>query len=313
MSARAPGHLGEWLSPLADGQLPPAQAERALAHVAACRMCAAGLDAERAARRALAAAADVPAAPDLAARLMALSATVPPTSGDPLRERPAAPSPVGATAAPFVAPLSGDLMAAARRRRRRRAIGIGAGGLAVAAMGLFSVGDVPVVVPDPAPAQALTRLARTGDPISLDGTTTPAGAAALTWVDTHGWAGPESIPTGLDVAAVRLVGSGARVLEIDLAGGVGRAVVREQEGRLASGPTRALGGRTVTVLSTAPWHVAWQDGDMVVDVAADVPLPVLEQVVAAFPSGRFDGGVLPRIARGWSAVRSAVVPAAAGR
>lgn len=37
---RAGAHLGEWLSPLADGQLPPAQAERALAHVASCRTCA---------------------------------------------------------------------------------------------------------------------------------------------------------------------------------------------------------------------------------------------------------------------------------
>jgi hypothetical protein len=308
-------HLGAWLSPLADGQLPPAQAERALAHVAACRTCAAGLEAERAARMALAAAADVDAAPDLADRLMALSATVPPTAGDPLRERR-----VGAVGAPaaFVAPLTGDLAAAARRRRVRRGIGIGVGGAGLAVAALFAAGAAPVVVPDPAPAQALTLLARTsadataaGDDllgVGLASTATPG--SALGWVSEHGWAGPAALPDGLEMTTLRLLGEDAQVLELDLAGTSGHVVVREQRGRLAppeDAVEEALGGRTVTVLSTEPWHVAWQAGDLVVDVAADVPRDVLESVLAAFPADGFDGGVLPRIARGWTTVRSAVV------
>ncbi len=308
-------HLGDWLSPLADGQLPPAQAERALAHVAVCRTCAAGLEAERAARAALASAADVAVAPDLADRLMALSETVPPTAGDPLRDRPAgAPGP----AAGFDPPLTGDLAAASRQRRVRRGIGLGIGGMGLAAAALFAAGEVPVVVPDPTPAQALTLLARTapgGNAAGDDLSATFASAspdAALLWVSEHGWAGPGVLPDGLEVSTLRLVGEDAQVLELDLAGAAGHVVVREQRGLLAPVPDATqdvLGGRTVTVLSTAPWHVAWQAGDVVVDVAADVPRDVLEAVLAAFPADRFDAGVLPRIARGWTTVRTAVADA----
>ncbi|WP_425954734.1 zf-HC2 domain-containing protein [Xylanimonas sp. McL0601] len=332
MSARQPGHLGAWLSALADGQLPPAQTEKALAHVAACPECAAGLEAEREARRALAAAADVTAAPDLADRLMALSASVPPTAGDPLRERPAGPGQVGAArTAAFTAPLSGDLMAVARRRRVRRALSAGVGGIGVAAAALFAAGDVPVVVPDPAPAEALTLLARTGPDVGAAGddvlglavsTVAPAedpdarDASALQWVADQGWVRPAAVPAGLDVSTLRLVGAEATVLEIDLAGAVGHVVAREQRGRLdaalAEGRAELLGGRRVAVLSTEPWHVAWQSGDVVVDVAADVPRDVLETVVAGFPADRYDAGVLPRIARGWSTLRGAMAGPADG-
>ena len=41
----ATAHLGDALSALADGQLPPGEAEAALAHVAACAACAAELSA----------------------------------------------------------------------------------------------------------------------------------------------------------------------------------------------------------------------------------------------------------------------------
>lgn len=67
-------HLGTQISALADGRLTGAARERALCHVAACTPCADELAATRAARRALAAATDVPPAPDLAPRLLALGA-----------------------------------------------------------------------------------------------------------------------------------------------------------------------------------------------------------------------------------------------
>ncbi|PZR55092.1 zf-HC2 domain-containing protein [Xylanimonas oleitrophica] len=317
------GHLGSWLSALADGQLPPDQAERALSHVAVCGLCAAELEAAREARRALAAAQEVHAAPDLTARLLALSATVPPTQGDPLRERPQ-PGPWSARA-PWEGTLTGDLAASARRRRVRRAVGVGVGGLGAAAAALFAVGNVPVVVPDPSPQHVLTLLARTGPDAAAAGqdvlgSVVPPGAAAvaaglgpgtdardaaaLDWVGRQGWVSPDALPAGLDVTALRLVGARGEILELDLSGEAGHVVVREQVGRLApgTGTTQRLGGREVAVLSSEPWHVAWQCDDVVVDVAADVPQEVLEQVLTAFPGDGYDAGVLPRIARGWSVV-----------
>ncbi len=104
-------HLGSRLSALVDGQLSPAEAERALEHVACCPRCAAELAAARAARRALSAAGPVEPAPDLAARLLALSAEIPPTDGDPLRAAPApsdpGPPPRRSRAAPGAATCAG--------------------------------------------------------------------------------------------------------------------------------------------------------------------------------------------------------------
>ncbi|WP_454051283.1 zf-HC2 domain-containing protein [Cellulomonas sp. Marseille-Q8402] len=65
-------HLGDRVSALVDGQLAPAVAERALAHVAGCARCAADLAAARAARRVLCDVDDVRPAGDLTARLLAL-------------------------------------------------------------------------------------------------------------------------------------------------------------------------------------------------------------------------------------------------
>ncbi|GIG36390.1 zf-HC2 domain-containing protein [Cellulomonas pakistanensis] len=73
------GHLGDRVSALVDGQLAPAAAERALAHVAGCPRCAADLAAARAARRVLSGCDDVRPAGDLTARLLALGgAPIPP-------------------------------------------------------------------------------------------------------------------------------------------------------------------------------------------------------------------------------------------
>ena len=78
------GHLGDRVSALVDGQLTPAAAERALAHVAGCPRCAADLAAARAARRVLSDCDDVRPAGDLTARLLALGgAPVPTGAGAP--------------------------------------------------------------------------------------------------------------------------------------------------------------------------------------------------------------------------------------
>ena len=65
--------------------------------------------------------------------------------------------------------------------------------------------------------------------------------------------------------------------------------MRVEDGRL-------LGqrGHDVRVLSADPWHVAWQSGDTVVDVATDVDADALAELVAAFPGSAAgdDAGVL---------------------
>lgn len=77
------GHLGDRVSALVDGQLAPAAAERALAHVAGCPRCAADLAAARSARRVLSDCDDVRPAGDLTARLLALGGTPVPTGSAP--------------------------------------------------------------------------------------------------------------------------------------------------------------------------------------------------------------------------------------
>ncbi|MGW6131848.1 zf-HC2 domain-containing protein [Cellulomonas sp. NPDC055163] len=315
-------HLGSRISALADGQLAPAAAERALAHVATCPQCAGELAAARAARRALAAADDVTPTADLTARLLSLAPTTPPRAPaqrcDPFASPgPASPTPAGGsrlTGHPRT--LTGDL------ERRRSGARIAAGSLAgvgaVAAM-LFALGDRPPVVPSSHPAQALSLLGE-----ATPGTQRFAGAAltrgtpaaAPSTVDQlerlreSGWTCPVELPSGWDVTAVRL--DARDTVEIDLSGPGGTVVVTEQHGRLdvaaLEGAThRTLGDRTVYVLSTHPWHAAWQSGDTVVEVVSSSTSRDVESVVAEFPGEGFDDGVPARITRGWDTVTEALL------
>jgi hypothetical protein len=84
------------------------------------------------------------------------------------------------------------------------------------------------------------------------------------------------------------------------AGPDGTIVVRQRYGRLAAstGETSLhVPGHDVRVLSSEPWHVVWQAGDIALDVSTDVPRDVLVDLVAAFPGGRYDAGVLPQLTR----------------
>ena len=92
------GHLGDRVSALVDGQLGPAAAERALAHVAGCPRCAADLAAARAARRVLSGCDDVQPDGDLTARLLALGGG--PVGAAPDRDGTRRPRPMD----PFVPP-----------------------------------------------------------------------------------------------------------------------------------------------------------------------------------------------------------------
>ncbi|MFD2796853.1 zf-HC2 domain-containing protein [Promicromonospora vindobonensis] len=311
-------HLGDLVSALADGQLSPAETERALSHVTMCRLCARELDSARAARRALSSAADVVPDPALTARLMALQASIPPTSDDPLRRPFLGPDPLSVPVWQNAAFDGGDgfdgrLDRPARRRRAVRFTALGVGGAGVLGLALFTLGDVPVVSPQLSAQTSMTMLGRTGPDATaagqdvlatLDVAPEQLTPAALDWAADNGWAAPADLPDGYTVSAMRLVGDQGQTLEIDLVGPSGHAVVRERPGQLAPNGSAALG--EVQVLASEPAHVAWQSEDMVVDVVADAPEEVLTDLVASFGEHGYDAGVLPRIARGWHTVTGAI-------
>jgi anti-sigma factor RsiW len=301
-------HLGSRLSALVDGQLSPAEGERVLEHVAGCRACAEELAAARAARRTLSAAAHVEPAPDLTARLLALSAQIPPTDDDPLRRPPAAGDP---WATPAVLPRGawrGELRGGVVRRRLAVLV---VGGVGVAAVGLFALGQSPTVTPSLHRTDPLTVLAQAGPRVAAASAGQAArdgGAATLAHLTAQGWTCPADLPDGTTVAAVREEGN---LLEIDLRTPTGEAVVREQVGVLDRGALAGLGtwdvdGRVVHVLSEEPWHVVWQSGDTVVDVVADTGRDDVADLVASFPARDYDAGVPARISRGWTTMTGAL-------
>ncbi|WP_298459462.1 anti-sigma factor [uncultured Cellulomonas sp.] len=325
-------HLGTWVSALVDGQLSPAAAERALAHVAACPACADEVAAARQARRALSVTGDVAPDPELTARLLALAGDLPPASGHPVRRdphRPVVPLGESAYAVPARA-LSGEL---GRRRTPARVLTGAIVGAGVVVGGLLVVGERPPVVPATHPAAALTALGQApqGAPVhqgvaerqlmATIATTSggdagtaaarPTPATVLAWMDEQGWTCPDALPAGYDVTAVRLSGPDREVLEVDLAGPQGRVVLTEQRGRLdvaSLGPVeqRTIGGRTLYVLSHHPWHAVWQSDDTVVSVVSEAPAEEATQIVHHFPATGYDDSVPGRLGRGWDTVTGAL-------
>ena len=307
-------HLGSWLSALVDGQLTPQQRERALAHVAACDDCAAELAAARAAHSALAACADVCPDPDLTARLLSVAPPTPEGAGrtpepDPFRVPRSDLSqyaPVGGLvrrtwSSRAGSPLRGEV--APRRLPVRLAVGSVAGVGAVASL-LFVLGARPDVVPVSHPGSDLSLL---GQVPPAAGSVDPAltDTTDVTWSAKQGWTVPEELPAGWRVTGTRWSGDGS-VLEVDLVGPSGAAVLTEQEGRLADAVLRdaqraEVGGREVVVLSTGPWHVAWQSGSCVVEVVTTHGGD-LDGLVSAFPERDYADDVPTRLARGWSTV-----------
>jgi len=327
-------HLGSWVSALADGQLGPAESERALAHVAGCPACADQLAAARQASRTLAVVRDAEPAPDLTARLLALAGQ--PSDGSepgPFGARPDRRAPVlplGSSAYSASArALTGDLTT-----RHLPWLQIAAGsaaGLVVVGVSLFQLGARPSVVPSAHPAQALSILGGASErgsagvgtwapglaaritavsATSIDDATTNADLAVLTWMDDVGWTCPLALPEGYEVTGARFVGDADDVLELDLDGPDGRIVFTEQRGQLdvaalGDAARLAVAGRTVYVLTLAPWHAVWQSGDTVVSIVADAPTPSTARLVADFPAAGYDDGLPARLTRGWHTVTGA--------
>lgn len=305
-------HLGAWVSALADGQLDPAAAERALAHVATCDACAAELQAARAAREAVAAVDDVQPPSELTWRLLGLPASV--HTDEPAPHRPAvlAVGRLGMDPVSLFAMPSGGLRGdVAHRRPWARIAGGSLAGLGALAAMLFVLGDEPSVVPVAHPAEALSLLGQAAATPAAASAPASSDAQLISWMRDNGWVCPDAVPDGLSVTGVRLTGADPQVLEVDLAGEAGTVVVTEREGRLdlaALGTDRSVDvdGRTVHVLSREPWHGVWQAGSTVVEVVADVDPARLQDLVGAFPAAGYDDGVTARIGRGWNAVASAV-------
>jgi hypothetical protein len=312
-------HLGTQISALADGRLGPAATERALGHVAGCAECAAELAATRAARRALAAAMDVPPAQDLHPRLLAVgrSACTPAPPGSEDRSaglrsgawrtwrRRAVDAPVPLPGGQDDVPpgcLRGDVAHRAVPVRSLAAVTLG-----IVVVWLFAVGEEEAIVPERHPASALALLA------AADATfVVPAESVqtAATWSSEAAGTAELALPDGYRVRAVH---RGAEGLELDVDGPIGTVVVTQQRGRLderavVGAPTLAVGDGEVLVLSTAPWHVVWQSGDTVVGVVAGGPTPALEAVLAAYPVRAFDDGVTAQVARGWQVLAGAWSP-----
>jgi hypothetical protein len=217
-------HLGSRLSALADGQLPPAVAERALEHVAGCAECAAELRAARAARDALWSADAVAPTPDLTARLLALGGTgrdgdrpdgTRPAGGGAVRARRVADF-TGSVALPGHAPLAvppgclrGDVTA---RRLPRAVLAAAAGCVVVFVAGLAVLGGDPAVVPETQRSYALSLLAAAPDAAvgaaalpgaADDATSTRPGAAAQSaGAATTAMRRPEAGSAGLGADAV---------------------------------------------------------------------------------------------------------------
>ncbi|WP_199422353.1 zf-HC2 domain-containing protein [Actinotalea solisilvae] len=341
-------HLGSQISALVDGQLPPAAAERVLAHAAACRECADELAAARAARRALAGAADVPVDPGLTARLVALGAPPcdPSARGVPRRDTPrrlpdgSLPMP-GSRRAELPGRATGCLGGDLTRSRTPARVLATAAGVGVVAATLVALGVQPAVAPSTHPAHALTLLSRAGtgegvtatprtstlgSSASLGGTATTAltwrstptetvgeGEPILTWLGEEGWSAPDHLPEGYAVTTVRDDVDGSSGIEVDLAGPLGTIVVTEQHGRLdpsavAGAPLTTVGERSVHLLSSAPWHVVWQSGSTVVSVVAETRTSAAEELVTAYPHTRYDDRVAARLARGWDVIAGAWGP-----
>jgi len=296
-------HLGSTISALLDGRLAPAAARRAWEHLDACPRCAAELADAREVRRFLNQTAAMPPpgpTEDLTARLLALHSgmPVPPRPDDPFAER----SPHDRLARDYAGAgaLRGEVHP---RRPALRLVAVPALGLVVVAVVLVVLGSRPMVEPTTHPAAVLDMLgeAAAANVVVDRRTGTAPDLAALR---AAGWAFPDSLPDGWRVTAIGWV-AGTQILQVDLSGPDGTAVVTEQQGRLsadalASVGTLAVGDRQVLALSDSPWTVAWQARSTVVQVVAPHEDAEVDDLVEAFPARPYDDGVPARIGRGWS-------------
>ena len=288
-------HFGAWISAYVDGQLPPAKAERLESHLVVCADCARELSDERRARSMLLAARDVAPGPDLAARILAGASPAPPTQPAPRRAcHPDLRPDTDGRAFPA---LTGELRHS-RRAWRWAAASVAVVGLGV--VGLSELGRPPLVNPDPERVSALGTLGLAPVPGVVGISATTGSATVLADLARGGWVVPARLPDGVSLASHR---NEHDVLELDLDTPAGPVVVVERRGTLAAELAQhtavSVAGRTVYVLTSEPWHVATQVGDVVVEIyAPDDDGPALDVLASLEDDER--SALVARVARGWS-------------
>lgn len=300
-------HLGSRISALADGRLDADARERALAHVAACPACAEELAATRAARRALADAreADVPVAPDLTDRLLALGLAAL-TDADPAPRARRAPEPLGGGPVLGLRPLlsrpprddvaldGGALGGSALGGRVLASVSpwsLAAVTVGALAVGLFLLGEERLVVPDSHPAADLALLAGAAAPaeaaadvaeplavglsaagpgpaLAATGAASDAGVTGAAAWPAGDWLADwvvDGVPDGYVVVGTS--GDGARSV-VDLDGPAGPVVVLRQEGRLSAAVLDGVAPTTIGAHEVRVLaHAPWH---AVVEVGDDV-------------------------------------------
>lgn len=272
-------HLGARVAALVDGQLPAAEAEALLAHAAACPRCEWLLGQERASRSALSGARDVEPDPELTARLLALT---------PGPEQPAP------------------------RGRRMLLVGVGASGLAAAAVaGLVVVGGLSEPRADPRAILDVVTGAVGEHPTELpvDLGTSEASGDVVAWMEDQGWSAPDSLPSGMRVVGVELhqteVGE---ILELEIAGAMAHVRLLQQRGALPAESLEELQGdlsgrHDAMVMSTGVHDLALQSEDcVVVVIAGPDDAHATDTILAALPAGAYDTSFGARLGRGWETV-----------
>jgi hypothetical protein len=296
-------HLGDDVSALVDGQLPPARAEEALAHLVGCELCAREVANERASRRRLADARDIAPSPELTSRLMQMAHQPPPASH-------------GARAFVDVAlqPLTSGRV---RRRLAARSVLVLAGVAGVAGV-LMVVGTLAERTGDPALMVAQLSGARPGESTFVVSADTPRATtagepaadtthAALSWLTANGWSAPRQIPSHLRVSHVGTVQgpAGEELLEIELVGDGHQVVVLEQRGVLDGAslgelPTVDVGGQRAYELPVQGTALVLQCGDITVLVAGPGGEDdAVRAVAGTFPVTEPGSGMTDRLGRGW--------------
>ncbi|UNX56446.1 zf-HC2 domain-containing protein [Georgenia sp. TF02-10] len=291
-------HLGDDVSALVDGQLPPERAEEALAHLVTCEACAAQVAVERASRRRLSEAHDVAPSAELTDRLLRLGA---------------------APAAPWPAP--GGLRAHLRTGSRRRLVvraSLAVAGAAGVAGALVVVGALTERTGDPAgmlaqvsgPGQGPSTFVVSADSVQRVDAGADTTTAALAWLRDHDWPAPADLPEGIRISHVGTStdDAGREVVEVAVVADGRPVQVLQQRGvldvaALATLPTVPLGSGSAFRLPGAGAGLVAQCDDVVVLVtAAGEDAEHVTQVAELFPATNPGTGVAGRLDRGLDTV-----------
>ncbi|WP_127130454.1 anti-sigma factor [Georgenia sp. SYP-B2076] len=300
-------HLGDDVSALVDGQLPPERAEEALAHLVTCEECAAEVANERAYRQRLSQAWDVAPSVELTNRLMRMA------------QEPALPPHGGH--GPARGFSHGRARGFAHGRARRRLVArtsVAVAGAAGVVGALVVVGTLVERTGDPSAmlAQASgagegrTELVVSADTLGRDvseGALSPRTTdAALAWLEANGWSAPAALPTDLHINHVGTVHTpeGEELLGMEMVGDGHQIRVVEQRGVLeaasvAALPTVDAGDFDLYELPGPGTAVVLQAHDVTVLVSSPAEDDLVLRVAETFPGTPPGSGVGDRLDRGW--------------